>query len=572
MSKAHKKIDNLKKMSISKRLFASYATVLVSTGIAALLGVITILYAMFSYQRAMNQYGFSQGDVGMAMATFADARSSLRAAIGYDSPEDVANVTTEYQAQKEACIQHVADMEEHILTKESRDAYEEIMANFDNYWNLADELVALSEGADRSSQDQAQERTIKELDPLYNVIYDDMSAVMDFNVEKGYAAERSLRRFSIADAAAMIVIMFVALRLSAKLGRYIAASICKPLRELEQRFRTFAQGDLESPFPECDTQDELSAMNQEASGMAQNINAIINDLGNVCQHMANGDMTVTSGCAEKYVGKFQELYQATSEMKRQMSSLIGQVKEASEQLTAGSENLASAAQDLAEGSTEQAGAVEELQATITEVTTAADKTAADLKESYEQAKKYSADADVSRGEMRAMVEAMNRISETSQKIGNIISELEDIASQTNLLSLNASIEAARAGEVGKGFAVVADEIRKLAEQSAASAVSTRDLIESALSEVEEGNKAVATVSETLDEVVEGMELIAEKSKILSEQSESQAESMNQVEMGVNQISEVVQSNSATAQETSATSQELYAQAENMKGLVEHFQI
>lgn len=167
---------------------------------------------------------------------------------------------------------------------------------------------------------------------------------------------------------------------------------------------------------------------------------------------------------------------------------------------------------------------------------------------------------------------MQRISESSMKIENIISELEDIASQTNLLSLNASIEAARAGEAGKGFAVVADQIRKLAEQSAASAVSTRELIEGSIHDVEEGNKAVVLVSETLDEVIKGINAIADTSKSLSENSQSQATAMEQAEQGVNQISEVVQSNSAMAQETSATSEELSAQAETLDNLVKQFKL
>ena len=175
-------------------------------------------------------------------------------------------------------------------------------------------------------------------------------------------------------------------------------------------------------------------------------------------------------------------------------------------------------------------------------------------------------ADLS-NEVEHILDAFKAEFETvKQETGTI----DSISSQTNLLALNASIEAARAGEAGKGFAVVAEEIRKLAEQSAASAVSTRELIEGSIHDVEEGNKAVALVSETLDEVIKGINDIADTSKSLSENSQSQATAMEQAEQGVNQISEVVQSNSAMAQETSATSEELSAQAETLDNLVRQF--
>ncbi len=163
-----------------------------------------------------------------------------------------------------------------------------------------------------------------------------------------------------------------------------------------------------------------------------------------------------------------------------------------------------------------------------------------------------------------------RINETSQNIGNIISEIEDIASQTNLLSLNASIEAARAGDAGRGFAVVADQIRKLAEQSTQSAVDTRQLIEGSLAEVEEGNRAAQRASQSIELIISGIKEIAQSSQELSEISKEQSSAMLQVEQGINQISEVVQSNSATAEETSATSQELSAQAATMNDLVSRF--
>ena len=115
----------------------------------------------------------------------------------------------------------------------------------------------------------------------------------------------------------------------------------------------------------------------------------------------------------------------------------------------------------------------------------------------------------------------------SEKIEDIISQIESIASQTNLLSLNASIEAARAGEAGRGFAVVAGEIRDLANQSAKSAVDTRTLVANILFEIDEGNKVVTRTSDVLDEVVESVTGIAEQSRLLSEMAIEQAESMEQ---------------------------------------------
>ena len=170
------------------------------------------------------------------------------------------------------------------------------------------------------------------------------------------------------------------------------------------------------------------------------------------------------------------------------------------------------------------------------------------------------------------MEIMEQINETSEKISNIIGEIEDIASQTNLLSLNASIEAARAGEAGRGFAVVADQIGKLAEQSAQSAVNTRNLIGDTLEEIHAGNEAVDHASQTLSVIVEGVRRIAQDSEELNQIAAAQSDAMNQAESGVNQISEIVQSNSAAAEELSATSEELLAQSENMTNLVKQFKL
>lgn len=145
-----------------------------------------------------------------------------------------------------------------------------------------------------------------------------------------------------------------------------------------------------------------------------------------------------------------------------------------------------------------------------------------------------------------------------------------IASQTNLLSLNAAIEAARAGEAGKGFAVVAEQIRMLADESAKSAVDTRTLIEGAINEIEEGNQVAQKAADSMEAVVQGINDISDTSKMLSENSNQQIAALREAEKGVEQISEVVQSNSAASEECSATSEELSAQAEAMNEMIAQF--
>lgn len=557
-------------LKIRERLSKSYLQVIFIASISAIVGIIALLVMTRTYNNALNNYGFSQGDIGKAMTAFSGARSEVRAAVGYTDEDIISDAKDTYYTRKDSFQQYLDDIESSMVTQAGKDAYNQIVKDLDGYWDLSDQLIEEGSTTDQEISKKVQRREADELGPAYQVVYNDLKNLMNVNVQKGNQIESVLAVMEIIAVIIMIAVIILSILSGRRYENQIADGISKPLQQISERLKTFAEGDLDSEFPEHDAKDEVAEMIETARQMADNLNVIISDSGKLLNEMADGNFAIATEHEERYTGKFNDLLVGIRNMNRKIDESLRQVEETAEQVSLGSGNMAEAAQSLAEGATEQAGAVEELQATIADITANVEHTAENLQKSHADARKYADDADHSREQMHAMVEAMQRISESSMKIENIISELEDIASQTNLLSLNASIEAARAGEAGKGFAVVADQIRKLAEQSAASAVSTRELIEGSIHDVEEGNKAVALVSETLDEVIKGINDIADTSKSLSENSQSQATAMAQAEQGVNQISEVVQSNSAMAQETSATSEELSAQAETLDNLVRQF--
>ncbi len=565
-------LKNLQRLRIEKRLRTSSFITLMLSGIAAVVAVIIMGIIIYRYNYTLTYYAFPQGDIALAMNEYAEVRSATRAIIGYDNEAEIAKVMEQHDQSMVEVEEYMNKISETIVSAEGEASLNKMRAALEAYYAKDAEVIEMGKSTDPELSAKAQQMAINELTPLYNAADEAFSELMTINVQKGDSEQSRLMTVAIVLIILIILTLAAAFIVSNRISVATAKGIVEPMHELIERLNGFAQGDISSPFPENDKDDEIADMVNAVSSTTKKIQTIVADMDDLLGKMADGDFDIHSSCPEEYVGEFNGLLEATKTMNYQMSDTLLNIKDASDMVSAGASNLAEASQALAEGATDQAASIEELQAMISEISSSLGKTADDANNAFAKATQCAEETKKSHSEMEVMVDAMEKISETSKNISNIIVEIEDIASQTNLLSLNAAIEAARAGEAGKGFAVVADQIRNLADQSAKSAVSTKQLIEESLSKIEIGNQAAEKTSETLMTVVGMMETIADSSKEISEMVTKEAESVEQADQGVIRISEVVQSNSATAQETSATSEELSAQAVSMDEIVSKFNL
>lgn len=364
----------------------------------------------------------------------------------------------------------------------------------------------------------------------------------------------------------ILIVLFTIIGVS--VGKITGRKIAGPIVKGVERLKLLSQGDLSTAIPFSETNDETAVLLIGLKTTIEKLKGVIDDIGVQLAELSDGNFAITVD--ETYDGDFAKISDSFRGIIASLNKAMREIDGNSTEVSRGSEGLAKAAQSLAEGAADQASAIEELTASITDISSKIQVNAENSVSAKDEVSFMNEEIKASNSHMGQMTASMENISNASKEIANIILSIEDIASQTNLLSLNAAIEAARAGEAGKGFAVVADQIRKLAEQSATAAKDTTQLIQNAIQAVEKGTKLTEITAQSLNLVVEKVEKVDGVISEISRASSDQANTAAQITEGVNQIAAVVEQNSATAEESSAASEELSAEAAMLKEMLAKF--
>lgn len=479
--------------------------------------------------------------------------------------EDNEQMSIYMKTARESALANIAEFEK---LKENysgdKDLLDQYQATTDKISTIREQVWSHTENWQNS---KAMELSVSEWIPavgeasgIINVLMEEVDQSKDNMI---YGIQTTIVIFVIV----MCGIILFSIVISTILNHFMASTIAEPLNAILKVAESLAHGEFELDIT-YESADELGETTNALRIMVERIKAYIHDIHNGLYEIVHKNLKVVF--VEEFEGIFIDLKDSVISVIMSQDELMKQLQNASHQVSLGAEQLADGAQSLAEGATDQAGAVEELLATVTNVTEHVTDSAKAAEEASNGAMNVGEKSTESSAQMHHMTEAMERISQASKQIEEIIKTIEEIAAQTNLLSLNAAIEAARAGEAGKGFAVVAEEIRNLANQSAQAAVHTRELIETTIEEVDNGDQIANHAAEALKMVTEGIEGIISSVKGIKEATMQQAEEMKQINRAVEQISSVVQNTSATAEESSATSQELSAQAAALSNLTEEF--
>ncbi len=367
----------------------------------------------------------------------------------------------------------------------------------------------------------------------------------------------------------LAIILLLSVLVFNALGKYMSRGI----NELSAAIDAMNQGRFDHKVnSEGLGNDEIGQAVRDYQSMTEKSRLVIQNTADCLEQMGHGDFSVHLTNPEAFVGDYEIIHLSLRKIKANLADMISKLSSVAQEVKAGSLSLSNESTELSQGAEEQSETIQNLARTVQNL----NKQVHDNADSAGEVSKFTGDVGRSIDEqdklMTETLEAMKAIEEKSQQIGDIIKTIDDIAFQTNILSLNAAIEAARAGEAGKGFAVVADEVRSLAGNSSKAASETAALIEGSINAVHNGSDIMSRSAKSLKELMNQSNKSRELIEKMVDDLKDEAAQISNVTEGLSQISTVVEQNSRTAESSSKSSIDLDGRAEELKKMLEGMRV
>jgi methyl-accepting chemotaxis protein len=449
-------------------------------------------------------------------------------------------------------------------------------------WDMIDKIAELSNGLvplEEAAMDSVAAGNLEAaVDSVFSEQYentivtinDTTETLVDTVVDR-YSRQQSIARFfQYLMEVLFIISLGLILTSFIKIVKFASHELIRPIKLVSVEMETLAKGEFDSELTLKPDDSEVGKMIGAIAFMKKNMRNMVTEISDVLEEMGGGNFNVE--LKQEYVGKFSDIKDSINKIQSEMRSTLQTIRDASNMIDSGAEQLSNAAQELASGCTDQESEVSNLVGLFDGVAVNMQQNVTESNKSVQMTDHAVETMEETNHRMQELKEAIAEINKCSEQINTIIGDIDDIASQTNLLALNAAIEAARAGEAGKGFAVVAEQVKKLAQESSEAAGRTTKLIETTVEAVEKGNRIANATEANMTEVTAGVRDAAAKMREIADKLGGDVSSINQVKENLTHVSSVVESNSATSEETSAISQEQRGQVETMVNMMNKFNL